>query len=227
MTETYTGTDTGADFFEAALACAERELDKDAPHLISALNAAAEYYLVHQNVARAEELLNRAVAISTGEPTPNPERIKLARQKLGWLKFLQGNFAEAESHFLQAFDVMITDQTAREEGIAQAIRCLVYLYIKSNQLDEAEDALRKLLNVYQREKQESNYKSAFVYMALAVVADAKEDVAEAKANIEKAAEIIKDKCAIGYTVDFLSLSEIINLYFTQERKLEALDIVAC
>lgn len=214
-------------FLEAGLASAESVHGSEHPNVLAPLNAAAEFHLFHGKHQRAEELLLRAVAIAEGAEGNGPESLKLAKQKLAWLSYLQSDMDKAESYLMQAVDVITQSAPENEEGIAQAIRSLVYFLIKTEKFKEAEAALHNLLNVYQVHGKDSNYQSAFVYIALAVVSDKRMDAEMARSYLDKAAGIIKDKCAIGYTVDFLSLSEIINLYFSQERKAEALELAAC
>jgi len=214
-------------FLEASLQSAEEVNGKDNPSILGPLNDVAEYHLLKRNYERANELLQRAAAIEEGESPSSPEKVKLARQKLGWSKFLQEKFDEAETYFLQAFEVMITDQNASEEGIGQALRTLIYFYLKTGNLADADDSLKKLLNVYQQPNHESSYQVAYAIVALGVIAEARGAGDESAQYMEKAAAIVKDKCAIGYTVDYLSLSEIINLYFQQDRKLEAQELCMC
>lgn len=218
---------TNADFLEANLASAEEVSGHDHPAITGPLNAVAEFHLLNKNYERAEELLLRAATIVACELPLSTERLKLAKQKLAWLKFLQEKHEDAESLFVQACDLMLAEKNANEEGISQAIRSLVYFYLKTKEFAKAEETLKKLLSVYQQQKQELSYQEAFALIALAVLADARDNGEESAQYTEKAALIVKDKCAIGYTVDYLSLSEIINLYFLQERKCEALELVAC
>jgi tetratricopeptide (TPR) repeat protein len=220
-------TENNADFLEASLASAEELSGHDNPSILAPLNAVAEFHLLKKNFERAEELLLRAAAIAGSESPANSENVKLSRQKLAWLKFLQGKNDDAEPFFQKAIEAVMADENATEESVAQSVRSLVYFYLKSEKWAEAEAALQKLLKVYEHPKQESTYQSAFVLISMAVVAAAREQASESALYTEKAAAIIKDKCAIGYTVDYLSLSEIINLYFLQERKADALELVGC
>ena len=220
-------TETSIDSLEAQLLSVEEKHGKEDPSVLPALNDAAEFHLFKKNYERAEELLLRAATIA-GKLTPsNNEQLKLSKQRLAWLYFLQEKYDDANTFFLQALDVSMADPNANEDSKAQAIRCLIYFFIRSGQLQEAENSLHNLLTLFQASHKESEYQSAFVLMALAVIADARQAPEASKAYAGKAALIIKDKCAIGYTVDFLSLSEIISLYFGQERKAEALELVAC
>lgn len=214
-----------AAYLEASLASAEEIHGKDNPSIIEPLNEAAEFHIFHKNYQHAAELLHRAHSIA--EAGHNYEELKLAKQKLGWLAFLEEKFSDAERFFQEAYSTIAADSHANEDSIAQALRSLAYFYLKTDKLDAAGDSIKKLLDLYQQNKQESNYPAAFALVSLAVVADWRESADDAKQFAEKAAEIIKDKCAIGYTVDFLSLSEIINLYFGQERKIDVRQLVAC
>ncbi len=221
------GNNSDGEMLEANLLSAEEMHGRDNPELLTPLNAAAQYHLTEKNYARAEDLLNRGLAIASALNPTNHEQIKLAKQKLGWLFFLQDRNIEAESMLLHALESVNHDLESNEDGIVQAIRSLVYFYINIVQLDKAETALQKLLSVFQAKHPANSYQAGYSLIALAVVCDAKGDMDASKSYAEKAAAIIKDKCAIGYTVDYLSLSEIINLYFAQDRKVEALELVAC
>lgn len=216
-----------ADSLEAQLSSAEEMHGTANPFILPAINDAAEFHLFRGNYQRAEELLKRAAEIAAKQEPSANEQSKLAKQKLAWLYFMQARFEESGAYFLQALDVSMADPNAGEDSKAQAIRCMIYFFLRSGQLQEAENALHNLLSLFQQNKQESHYQAAFVLVSLAVVADARQAPEASRGYAEKAALIIKDKCAIGYTVDYLSLSEIINLYFSQDRKAEALELVAC
>lgn len=210
----------------AQLASAEEKHGMNHPQLLEPLNSVFEIHLKAGNNARCEELLRRSLEICQQMQPPDPHGVKLAKQKLAWLKFSNQDFEGAESLFVEAIDAVTESPEQVEESVAQAIRCLVYFYLHVGKLKESEDLLHNLLNLYQNQNQDPGYKSAFVFMAIAVVAEANQESDKSKLYLEKAAGIIKDKCAIGYTVDFLSLSEIISLYFNQERKQEALELAA-
>lgn len=218
------------EYLETSLASAEEMSGKEHPATLVALHALAEHFLFNQNYERAEELLTRAAAIAG--TAQDCEGDKLARQKLAWLKFLQGNNDDAKSFFMQVLELSRSkiSQDGSNDHLTHALRSLSYFYIKTGQWLEAEQTLTELLGIYQKnpvKKNESNYQVAFAYVALAVVSDARGDTNVSKQFSEQAAEIIRDKCAIGYVVDYLSLAEIISLYFIQERKLEAQDLAAC
>ncbi len=227
MTANHNSQKRDSEDHEANLRSAEEMHGHENPSILAALNAAAESYLFNGEFARAEELLLRAAAITGSQKPDKAESVKLAKQKLGWLYLMEDRFEDAEQLFCQAYETSCADKKAAEEELTHACRCLAYFYIKTERLAEAEKTLLKLLNHYQHVKQEPGYKPAYALISLAVIADAAGNIDAAKAYAEKAAALIKDKCAIGYTVDYLSLSEIINLYLGQERKLEAREIVAC
>lgn len=213
---------------EASLSSAEEIHGKDHPSVLDPLNAAAEFHLFNKNYGRAEELMLRVAAITGKEFPDNAQMIRLARRKLAWLKYLQGSYDDAKAYFEQSLRLAKTNGDPSDEAQAEVLRNLVYFFLKTGQLEQSDEILKTLLELYKKHnKKHDNYQSAFALVALSVVADARQDLQAAKEYSDKAAEIIKDKCAIGYTVDFLSLSEIINLYFLQERKLEALELTAC
>jgi tetratricopeptide (TPR) repeat protein len=219
------------EFLETSLASAEAINGKGHPATLLALHSLAEHYLFNQNYEHAEELLLRAAAIAGTAHDADAD--KLARQKLAWLKFLQGHNDDARAFLIQVADLArgrFSQDSACEDHMTHALRSLIYFYLKTGWLTEAEQTLNELLGIFQQhptKKNESNYQVAFALVSLAVIADARTDSNVSKQYADKAAEIIRDKCAIGYTVDFLSLAEIINLYFIQERKAEAQELVAC
>lgn len=227
MTNTMNSAPSTGEALEANLHSAEEMHGRENPELLGPLNAAAQFHLSEHNYSRAEDLFNRAAAIAAALSPANHEQVKLSKQKLGWLFFLQNKNSEAEGMLLHALEAVNNDVDANEDGIVHAIRSLIYFYISTEQLAKAETALEKLLAVFQAKHQANSYQAGYALISLAVVCDKKGDLDSSKVNAEKAAAIIKDKCAIGYTVDYLSLSEIINLYYGQERKAEALELVAC
>ena len=215
-----------AALLEQQLDEAQTQLGPNDPSILPALNLCAEHHLLTKNFERAEALFRRALDITESETPRSSERVKLATQKLAWLCTILNRTDEAEELFHRAVDVIEADREASEESIAHAIRCRIYFYLSLNELQQAEDNLLKLLNIYQRSGQNS-YQSAFCLVALAVINSVQDDASTSKDFADRAAEIIKDKCAIGYMVDYLSLAEIINLYFGQQRLKEAHELVAC
>lgn len=216
-----------ATLLEEQLSAAESQFGSENSLLLPALNICAEHHLLTKNFERSEELFRRALALTETENPYNAERVKLAIQKLAWLFLLQDRNAEAEEHFIRALSVVETDKSASEESLAHGIRCLIYFYLQNKRLQEAEHNLLKLLNVYQTHSTAASYQSAFCLVSLSVLNSMQDDSNTAKDFSDRAAEIIKDKCAIGYMVDYLSLAEIINLYFAQQRHKEAHELVAC
>ncbi len=227
MNERPVWQDERAALLERQLEEAEGQLGPNDPAILPALNLCAEHHLLTKNYQRAEALFRRALEVTEAESPRSCERVKLATQKLAWLCLILNRTDEAEELFHRAVEAIECDKDASEESVSQAIRCRIYFYLSINELQQAEDNLLKLLNIYQRNGQQTSYQSAFCLISLAVINSVQDDGNTSKDFADRAAEIIKDKCAIGYMVDYLSLAEIINIYFGQQRLKEAHELVAC
>lgn len=227
MTERTVWQDERAGLLERQLEEAEAQLGPGNPAILPVLNLCAEHHLLTKNFERAETLFRRALEVTESESPRSSERVKLATQKMAWLCLILNRTDEADDYFHRAQNVIEMDREASDESVAHAIRCRIYFYLAMNELQPAEDNLLKLLNIYQRDGQQTSYQSAFCLIALAVINSVQDDSNTSKDFSDRAAEIIRDKCAIGYMVDYLSLAEIINLYFGQQRLKEAHELVAC
>ena len=216
-----------AELLERQLEEAAAQMGGDNPQILPTLNLCAEHHLLTKNFDRAEELFRRSLYLTENESPFNSESVKLAFQKLAWLCEIKDRPDEAHEFFKRALEVVENDKSAPEDSVAHALRCLIYFHLSHNQLQEAEDSLLKLLNVYQTKDGAASYQSAFCLISLAVINSVQDDANTSKDFSDRAAEIIKDKCAIGYMVDYLSLAEIINLYYAQQRAKDAHELVAC
>lgn len=201
---------------------AEKRIGDKHVDLIPSIDAIAERHLNHQDYAQAESLLRRSLSLAEKEKV-SPKHC-LSLQKLAWLRHLQNQDTEAETLFMQSVNAALS--TERDDLATQSMRALAYHYLSRDNYVKTEETLINLLKICQKQGTESNYQSAYFLVSLTAISRLQDKQTEAKVFSDQAAQIIKDKCASGYAVDYLSLAEIVNLYLNQGRLSEAKSVVA-
>lgn len=147
----------------------------------------------------------------------NTEFLALCHEKVAWAHYGEDNIQAAHEHFNLA-------ERARGESVSSSLRkhkILASMYLANNKLEKAESHMRAMLDIISRDQNAANYYEAFALVCLTLVSLLQGQADEAKEFTDRAAAVVKDKCAIGYTIDFLSLAEIVNLYIGQGRLAEA------
>lgn len=204
-----------------ALAEVEKRTSKDNPELLPYLDKLVENYLKPEFYPQAENIGKRAQAIR--EKIGNHQESCLALQKLGWICTLQNNDEAAEKYFLEAWDVINSAESKSIESLVQGLRPLIYHYLKLDKFEKAEQTLANMLALYEKSEADPNYQAAYCLAVLAVLNSLQNKPADSLRYSEQAAQIIKNRCASGYAVDFLSLAEIVSLYLAQGRIPETKD----
>lgn len=200
----------------------ERTVGGDSPELCSNLEALAEGLLLQEDYDSAEGVFNRSLALR--EKADDHDGARAVLHRLGWVCWLGGKKDPAELYFQRALQLDIIQIPQSESKIAQSAKLLTALYLEQCEYEQARSTL---LSIPALREPATTFYQAYFLLVLAVVCRLQEDLSAAKDYSEQAAQIVRDKCAIGYMVDDLALAEIVWLYYSQERSVEAADLVFC
>ncbi len=207
---------------QQTLADQEQELGADSVELCSSLEALAEKLVLQGEYDQAEQLFLRILSIREKHDQYDGTRSVLHR--LGWVFWISGRQDDAEPFFQRALQLDIMQMPQSESKIAQSAKLLTAVYLEQREYEQARSTL---LSIPALREPASTYYQAYFLLILAVVCRLQEDAPAAKEYSEQAAQIVRDKCAVGYLVDDLALAEIVWLYYSQERMVEAADLVLC
>lgn len=205
-----------------ALLKQEQEHGTDSPELCGALEAVAEKLVLQGEHDEAEQFFLRSLELREKSNDHNGTRNVLHR--LGWVFWISNRQDPAEPFFQRALELDIVHMPQSESKIAQSAKLLTAIYLEQKEYEQARSTL---LSIPALREPASNYYQAYFLLVLAVVCRLQDDTAAAKGYSEQAAHIVRDKCASGYLVDDLALAEIVWLYYSQDRIVEAADLVLC
>lgn len=210
------------ELLQTALAEREQSVGADSAELCPELEALAEAFLLLEDYDSAEQTFNRSLFLRERSEDHNGARAVLHR--LGWVCWISGRLDPAELYFQRALQLDIIQLPQSESKIAQSAKLLTALYLEQCEYEQARSTL---LSIPALREPASTYYQAYFLLVLAVVCRLQDDESAAKGYAEQVAPIVRDKCAIGYLVDDLALAEIVWLYYTQDRLVEAADLVFC
>ncbi|MBY0549926.1 MAG: tetratricopeptide repeat protein [Candidatus Obscuribacterales bacterium] len=206
----------------SALAEKEGSVGADSAELCPDLEALAEAFLLQESYDQAEATFNRSLVLREKQEDHNGARAVLHR--LGWVCWISGRLDPAELYFQRALQLDFIQLPQSESKIAQSAKLLTALYLEQGEYEQARSTI---LSISALREPASTYYQAYFLLVLAVVCRLQDDASAAKEYSEQVAPIVRDKCAIGYLVDDLALAEIVWLYYTQDRIVEAADLVFC
>lgn len=213
------------DDLQAALQAQAALYGLDSPRLCPLLEEISDRHFVARRLDEAESSCKRAISLQKpGITAAYAEQLRRNLKRLAWIEFLRGRLDQAEANLRR-----IPKETgSHEEQTARNIeQTLAYFKLDLGDLGKAREKLLELVEMSPIPSDETDYSRGYYLLCLAVIHLADGDQSASRDTLETATKMIKDKCAVGYAVDYLSLAELVHLYLRQERLNEAVEIVKC
>lgn len=186
------------------------ELSTQVSQAVDNCTAAGNYSLSRDALKKLSAILERTDSSESSELTS-------CYKKLGWLSLALADLRDAEEFFFAVASESYMEKSITADSITSPWAPLLLTYLLSKQLDKACLTFKQCSEQFNRICGENNFLSAFCASSLSVLASMQGDSTKATEYLAVSKAIVGDKCSIGYTIDALSLTELLNLYLTKNR----------